>query len=121
MEGFWFGQVVENGMFVWPNLSASKKKRNVSGYLCTCRENGMFLVGLTSPQAKKKKKKKKRGMFLVTCVQALAEKMECFWLPLCKQRKWNVSGWPNLSASTKNVMLLVTCVQADTMECFWLA
>ena len=77
MERFWFGQVLENGMFVWPNLSASKKKedcfwlpvymqrkwnvsgwpnlstskkekekkkRNVSGYLCTSRENGMFLL-----------------------------------------------------------------------------
>ena len=129
MQRFWFGQVLENGMFlVWPNLSASqKKKRNVSGYLCTSRENGMFLV---------------------TCVQALAEKMECFWLHLCKRRKWNVSGWPNLSASTKkcnvtgylctsrengtflvgltflqapkNVTLLATCVQAEKMERFWL-
>ena len=79
--------------FCWPNLSAGRKKeRNVSGYLCTSRENRMFLV---------------------TCVQALAEKMECFWLPLCKQRKWNVSGY--LSASRENGMFLVglTSLQAQ--------
>ena len=116
MERFWFGQVLENGMFlVWHNFSTSKRKTeecfwlpvykqrkwNVSGYLCTSRENGMFLV--TSLQA---------------------EKMECFWLPVYKQRKWNISVWHNLSlsASRENGTFLfgITCVQAEKMECFWL-